>query len=619
MNDTLPVSAGPTPEPEPAPVPSNEVIKATFDRVYGTFATYAKQIETHRDLRRSHTDIETLRQRKQLEAHETYIAVRVIDENIERDKPVALAYLKQSPRYAVFVPADGSIDQRIPSLEAYFTTLMRYSDPSWEEDYLATIDGSLAHGIDYVEVLYDATKPGHVAVNHVGIDRLIHDLNYDDIQQSPMVARGYRFGPLEIEYYQRAGLFKSDVAAKLLDILKQSGGATTLTSTSEPTIYKIYFKHEGLMHFTWYARSIHDFLTDPQPFYNGVSAEQTDYVMSPGAIEPTPVKQFIRKQEAVYPFVGLRKKLTEDKQLANISGHARDSYYLQEAAATLTSALVNGAMEASHTMWAPADSAGLESAAPGQNPSFTIKRNAIFTRPMQSFAPPYPDAGMISTLQYLETRNGIATNQPAFAVTNRKDARKTATEMQLAQQQTSQINSVQVLHLSIFVREVAKRAWNIIRSEVAQGNITLPPHLDGELFRREYIISSAGDIDYVQREQLVAAFQQDWPILSATPIGPLLLEDYIRARYQAYGVADRYIAALKSAAAEGPALVQAMAAVIQELSTDETGALNGEAQPHAQNLQLLAQRVGKYLQTNGGAVGNVAAPSANSAASGQPA
>jgi len=593
-------------------MPELTTVQAEFNRIVSTFKVFVDEVSENRKIRRASMNVAALREAKKLAEHETLVQVRVIDENVERDKPTYVAYLKQSARFAIFIKRDGSQDLRIPALESWFKTMMCYDDPPWEYDYIRLIDGALTHGLDYMEVVYDPTKPGHVATNHIGIDRLIYDLDFDDIQQSPQVARGYRLGVVEITKFRDEGLFKRAESDQLLAHIRQTSTTSAeYNDILEPTVYKIYIKHNGVVYFVWYSRVTQQFLTELMPFYNGIKrrVETTEMSLDPATFSmvPQPRVTFQDAQEQVYPFVLLRKKVTEDPSLRQVKGHAHDSYYLQESATALTSALINGTSTATTTMWAPDGDAGLEGSTVKQT-DFIIKRNAVWNRPMRPFNPPYPDPSLIATLQHLESRNAVATNNQAFAVQNRKDSRKTAQELKMAEATTSQVNSVQVLHLSVCIREIARRAFLIMQSEVAANNIVLPETLAPELFSAEYIITSAGDIDYVERMEVIQSLQQDWPILSGTPLAPLILEDYIRYRYPMF--ADRYIAAIKSGNKD-TSLIQGLSQLVQELALDDQGQLVPDAQPHKNELAQLSQLVAQRLAQP---MGGMAAPPANAAA-----
>ena len=557
-----------------------------FNSVKSEHDQYMHIVEKSRTLRRADVDVEAQRNSKdanqKLGPRETIIPVRVISENIERDLPKFLAYIKGSNRLFVFRDPANPLSP-LGALEEWVTGLMQYDDPPWEPEFLMLADGALLHGFDVAEVVYDARKPGHVAHNHIGVDRLIYSTKYDDIEQSPVVARAYPMSIIDIEQAVRDGVFEPGAGAKVREYYKDQDRSSV---ASPHNVYKIYYKRDGLVFYRWYFHEQQSFLSEEKACYNGVSEEIELPNPDPLTVfqQPT-IKQWQDVQETSYPFIIQRRRRTEEKRLSQARGHGQDSWYIQEAASVLTSALVNGVDQASVTMWSPSTSDGNEGSAPKQIDA-TIKANAIWSRPMDAFHAPYPDPMLTSTLQYLEQRNSIATNQPAFAVMNRKDSRKTATEMEMAQNQTSAIDTVQVLNLSIYMRELGRRVWRIIKSEVLRGNLETP--LDKALFNVNYVISSAGDIDYMKRMEMIQAMQADWPILSTTPIGPLLLEDYVKYRYPAQ--AGRYLAAMAQANKDTQ-LIQSLATVVKELATDENGQLTLEAQQNANELQQLEQMV----------------------------
>lgn len=602
--------------PQELPTLNKEELSALFNRVHSRFLEYIEVFKENREVRRNRVNVKEMRENGVLQADQTYVAVRVIDENIMRDMPTYLAYLKQSTRIAIFKPADGSIGYNVSALEDWFTTQLCYSYPTaWEEDYIRWVDGALCHGRDYVEVVYDITRPGHVAVNHCGADRLIYDLTYDDIEQSPIVARGYCLSPMEVNESIKSKIFIESAGNNLLSRMTNNagnGGATQQPAAINA--YKVFTKVDKVVYFFWYSIDTKEFLTEPAPFFNGIQQKKTRTVQ---AVDPTTFsiipqeEEYVERiPEQVYPFVALHKRITEDRDQRNSAGHAGDSYYLQEAATTMTTAMVNGTISAATPMWAPDNgNSNLGDTSVRQLQNFQVKRNAVWAQPMKVFTPPPPDPSVFNALQYLEARNGMATNNLAFAVANRKDSRKTATELSMAQNETSQVNSVQVLHLSIAVRQLCTRAWAIIQSEVLMKNIVPPAHIDPAMFALRYTILSAGDVDYVQRMQLIANMQQDWPILSQTPVGPLLLKDYLKARYP--NDAHRYIAALDQQQ-QDTNLIQGLASVVQELATDDMGNPTQEALQNAQELQQLQQLVSARLGT--GQVGGMAQPSGNAPA-----
>jgi hypothetical protein len=421
---------------------------------------------------------------------------------------------------------------------------------------------------------------------------------------------------MEINESIKRGIFNAQAGANLLSRMTNYSGTSGVSHVpTSINAYKIYTKINQAVYFFWYAIETKEFLTEPAAFFNGLQRKETtvEMQMDPTTFSmiPTERETVVQVPEQVYPFVPLHKRITEDRDQRHARGHASDSYYLQEAATTITSALVNGTIAASNTMWAPSgDGAQLGDTSVKQLQNFKIKRNAVWAQPMSAFTPPYPDPMSVNVLQFLQTQDAMATNQIAFATANKKDSRKTATELQMAQQTNSQVNSVQVLHLSIAIRQLCLRAWGIIQSEVMLDNIKVPAHLPRELFAVSYTLLSAGDVDYVQRMQLIANMQQDLPALQGTPIYPLLLRDYLKARYP--NDAPRYLAAMDQQN-QDTNLIQGLATVVQELATDEDGNPTQEAIDNGQQLQQLMQLVAARLGQTGG-MANMAQPPGNAPA-----
>lgn len=136
-----------------------------FDALYDGFRVVINTLEDNRQNRNLLVDVKSLQAAGTLQAHETYIAQRIIDKNIAREMPSHIAYLTQSRRLAIFLPKDVKIQIQTDTLETEFMQMLTY--PNWIEDYTRLTDGAKLHGFDFVAVSYDPTFPGHVSVTHV--------------------------------------------------------------------------------------------------------------------------------------------------------------------------------------------------------------------------------------------------------------------------------------------------------------------------------------------------------------------------------------------------------------------------------------------------------------------
>lgn len=573
--------------------------KSEFSKLHTSHADLLSQIADNRKLRQNLVDVEAMKKTGALQPGQTFVAVRTIDGNVSRGVPPYLQYIKGSRRMAIFEPVNRPGFSTEP-LEIAVTNLLQYT--GWEIDYIRWIDGGLLHGADYLEVVHDKTKPGRVAVNHVGSDSLLYSRKGESIQQSPIVARLHSISSVDLDSYVSNGTFTNP---KAVEQLRQHIIANESPSTGGAfvEVHKCLFKVNGIVHFCWYSKDIQEMLSTPAPFFNGRCRKVVEQVLPPGTMQIVEQVTYADIPETEYPYVMFSPSITEEKRIEAQLGHAQKDRYIQEAQSVLNTAGVNGCYAASMTQWAPAESKDYTSTGAAKTVNMQLLPGQVWDRPMKPWSAPWPDATLFRALDHLDTGNATANNQIAWAVNNRQDSRKTATEVQSANQATSQINSVQVLYLSIPMRQVVERAYHIIKSQVQKGELKLL--IDPALFEIDYVIKSAGDIDYVQRQERIAAMQQDWPVIQNTPAAPVFLADYLRERYPA--TAERYIQAMQQN--NDVALIAQLAQMLNQAVTDETGNLRPEWQQFAGQLQQIAAQV--QQRVNGGmgsATGNPPSP-----------
>lgn len=569
--------------------------QSEFNRLVTSHEQYSVRIARNRELRRHLIDIDAMRAKGDLQPGQTFVAVRTIDTNVSREVPTYLQYIKGSRRMAIFEPVDQPGQSATP-LEIAVTNVLQY--PGWEIDYIRWIDGGLLHGCDYVEVVYDKTKPGRVAVNHVGSDSLLYSRDAESIEQSPIVARAYSISSVDLSKYVASGQFNNPSAVEKLKAYVETQQSATI-SAQLVQVYKCFYKLDGIVHVVWYSKDVQEHLSTPVPFMNGKCVRQTTMVVPPGTMTQIPQTTYVDIPEDSYPYVPFSPSITEEKKISQQLGHAEKAESTQNAQSVLTTAGINGCFAASMTQWSPAEDKYPASGAAKQVDT-QIRPGRVWDRAMRPWAAPYPDPTLFKALDHLDTGNAAANNQIAWAVNNRQDSRKTATEVQSANQASSQINSVQVLFLSIPMRLIVSRAYDIIKSQFQKGELKLS--IQPELFEIEYVIKSAGDIDYVQRQERIMSMQQDMQLVMNTGAAQAFLADYLRERYPS--TAERYIQAMQQP--NDVNLISALAGMLQQAVTDESGNLRPEWQPHAQQLQQLNVQVQSRMGNMGQQGGNAA-------------
>ena len=557
-----------------------------FSQYISSHGAVEATIVTNRRLRSNKADVEQMRSAGLLQENQTFIGVRLIHQNINQALPPLLSYLKQSPRMATFVPGDNAY------LDQEFTRVLQY--PGWEVPYIELLDGAELNGLGYMMVKYDPTKLGAVAMDTIPIGEIIYDRRLKSLQDSPAVlikhvitsVSFYHWDSFE-NFDKESDAYKAITARLLMNEVNNIG--------DDLVIYEVFVKVNGFVYRGWYYKDSRQWLKQPLPFSNGIEETVPEINIDPMAMtsEPTYVSKPVHL--TYYPIAVKRISITENRKHDEVEGRAVDDYHKQEAATTLMTAAVNGSTQAANTMWAP-DGANLDGVAPAQL-QFKIKNNAIWKTPMRAFTSPWPDPMIFKGIESVIQQNAMETNQVAWAVNNRKDSRKTATEIEAAQQQQGMLTGTSALVFSIFLRDVLTMTWPIVQSAAKKGTIKFlievsDPAEKEAILSTQYEVKPAGDIDFVEKQQRIANIQQDLPLFQGQPIGQEMLKEYIRLRYP-----EKYDAWSKVLTqGNDTQLIQGLAQALQATVTDEaTGQLKPEFQPEAQSLQQLQQAVEQRL------------------------
>ena len=542
-------------------------------------------IEASRDAREMVVDVDALRNDNIIDAGQTYIPQRIIDINIQRDMPDHIAYLTQARRLAIFSPIAEPNSTDTNMIEMEFRRVMTYEN--WIFDYERWADSTKLHGWGFVDVCHDESYPGHVSVEYIAAGNLLFDPRVKCIQQSPIVARRYQITSVDLLEMAEDYKFDPAVVKELYNKLIASEQNPVSSDQECNFIYRCFFKTGGYVYANWYTYDLKKHLKPAEQFWNGVSEQTTQVVLDPAGFGLVEQTVWVNVYERDYPFFVYRNRVTEEEPIVRTLGRGILDYYTQEAASSLWSSYVNGTKLGSIVMWSPEDADAEAPTAPGQL-DIQIKQGAIWNRPMKAFSAPYPDAQLPAALDMLRTQNAEDTNQVSFATNNRKDTRKTATEIQAAAAQDAQMSSVSATNWATAIGAVLDAAWRIIRSAALQGKITFCA-VNGqnnlEYIARDYKLIPAGTTDYVERMELIASMAADLPVLTQTAAGPVFLEEYLRLKYPV--IADKLIAPLQAQQAQAQQVIPVLQNLLQQAVVDENGQLRPEWQPHAAELQKL--------------------------------
>lgn len=500
-------------------------------------------------------DVDQLRQDNKLDLDETIVPDRVIDTNILREQPPYVNYLKNSRRLAIF-NCISNPDINTQKLELEFTRGMTYID--WESDHFKCLDGSQVHGWDWVEVVYDESKPLHVGLEHVGHDMLYFPMSSKGIEASPRVIRAYDLTITELKGFVINFGFSREQVGIIIDKLKNS--------KDEPEtirVYKKLCKYDGVVYVAWFCldHGCDDWLKAPQPLFLGIRSLET-MPQSPNIMGMPMVPQQQWKDTPItqYPLFLLPYRVTEKKCIVDHKGRVFYDEYKQEAQTAVLSGFINGLTRAAN-IYASKNTDDGSGSSLKEIQGIQLVGGRIFDKPLNFFSPPYPDPMVLKALQYFDVANDVETGQVNFAATNRQDSRKTAREISAAQEQQQLLNSVQLTLFSTYIRSIYSLVWLIVQSQALQGKIkfllieqqrpqinpvTQAPVVDPftgqpvmetyyandiKTIQEVYDIRAAGDVDVIQKQEKVMQMKQDWPVISKTPLAGIFLAEMLRLQY----------------------------------------------------------------------------------------
>ena len=480
--------------------------------------------EVHRRLRYSEVDIEDLKRVNRLAPDELYIPQHIIDMNVRREQSSYVQYITQSPRAVIL---SSRIDPTVTGdlLERDVTNRLRYDN--WQIPLYANIDSFQQNGYSIVELVYDANKPGNLKHETIPLGDLGFVNDTKDIQDCEIVSRKYYFTKTKLKGVAKTYGFdleqvKDILSAAVQNVKTEQVSVTDKRDRSLVTIFKVMFRHEGVVQVAWcQSDKGTDWLRKPQPLFIGRCKLQSDGVSPILDTEGKPEKEY----ETEYPYVLFPYLISENNTISELKGRCFLDQDVQEAVTSLMSSFCT----------AHRRGAGLYFSKDVDDPNTTdeilqknvyFRTGALINSKIKQFQLTAPPAEMLSAVQALVTANMQETSQVNFAAQNRKDSRKTATEIQASTQSAQALSTVQVVLFSTALRQMYQKMFDITRTRVLSGMIQVNPIL-GQLYSGDWIVKPAGDVDVIERQQLIQQMQNLWPLMQNTPANMAFLSDLL--------------------------------------------------------------------------------------------
>ena len=564
--------------------------KVRLERLISEFTIVQQRALENRMERFKDINIRALREKQELKNDQYLLPVRAIESNIRREQPAYINYLKQSRRLLIF--RDIVEPLRVTTrLEDEFTRGMTYT--SWETAPFKCVDGHQTHGWDAVEVVFDQTKPLHTGIEHIGNDRLVIPIDAQNIQDCEVILRLYTVTAKQLKDLVKNFGFSQEEVDKLLDKQAENKKEATIQ------IYKKFCKYNGIVYVSWFSLQCDEWLKPPAPMYIGrrqlqpkVITQDVPMGVNPLTGEPITVPQqitteeWVNVDETLYPIFILPYGETEQVKIVSHKGRVFLDKPKQEAKTANLSQFLNGCQRAAAIY--PSMPPGMEKNIK-ELQSIKIGDGIIPPIPITYNQQKYPDAVMLNLQQYFDAFDSQEAGQVNFAAINRKDSRKTATEISAATEEAAKLNSVQLALFSTFVREVYSFAWEIVKSRANQNKIIFlvdpaTGQNDIETINRLYDIRAAGDIDVVKRAELIQQYKEFWPIVANTPLAMPFLARLLKLAFPDEG--ELYASIITQ---EDPRILvgQLVEVLKGSIDTAELQALDPQAR---QNLMMLIEK-----------------------------
>lgn len=487
---------------------------------------------TERRLRYAEINIEDERAAGRIAPDELYIPQHIIDSNIRREQSSYVQYIVQSPRAIILEDVENPVLET-SAIEKDATSRIRYD--GWQIPMFSNIDGMQQSGYGVMEIIYDKNKAG--SLRHEYIQKCDFGLVTDtkNIQEAELVGRNYYFSKTTlltkgIQLEELGGFgFNPEQVSKITDGNPSTVDASTAGDSKDKSLFciqKVMFRVNGVVVVAWTSKErCDDWVRAPRPLFIGRKKLAVDPVSGQPVMDPLtgiPVSQ--DDTESEYPFYLFPYLISENDTISQLKGRVFLDQDTQQAVSSLLSSTCTAHRRAS----------GLYFSKDVEDPNSDVltqknvyfKTGALINGKVQQFQLNAPGAEMLGAIQALVTSNQSQTSQINFAAMNRQDSRKTATEVNAAQEESQSLSTVQVVLFSNSLRNLYDSMFRIIQSRVLAGLIQVEPPLV-ELYKRTYHVKPSGDVDVIERQKTVQMMLQMWQIMAQTPAAVPFLADML--------------------------------------------------------------------------------------------
>jgi hypothetical protein len=537
---------------------------------------WQKEIDKTKERRKKRyfdIDVEKERAAKHLEEDELFIPVAIVNTNIIREQAKYAAYLTKSARAVILTcNEDASVDATI--IERDYTQKSRYN--AWEMDFLRWIDGTETHGWDFVEVVFDSSKPGHFYNEHCSHDNILFPTDTKDFQASPFVIRFVPFTTKDLIKFSKTQGWNKEQVYKVLSGCKDKNKY----GTSLHILEKIFYRgDDGFIYVGWsHSEFCDDWLREPRMLFLG----KTEKNEVTGKYE--------QLFETAYPLEPFLYIVSENQMMMETKGRVDLDEHKQEAATSLLSSFCTSHRRASEMYWTTDNNDGTS---PDEaQTDIKLKANRLINKNLKQWQLKPSDPSVMGVINTLIGQSQMESGDVNYAIASNKSTRKTAAEVNMAKEEGSLLSGVQVTLLSIALRNVHTRNFDIYIHRIKAGLIKVTQSVFNLATQYTWTLKPAGDTDVIERQQKISLMQQAWAVYQNTPVAKPFLINLTKLLFP--DEAQQYIDALEMNDIEGQknSLIQEAAQFIMTIVIDPTtGQLKQEYAAMAPTLMRLQNQM----------------------------
>lgn len=500
-----------------------------------------------RRIRQQDYDLENLRRSGDLKNGDTILPRRTIEMNLRRIHSPYMNFVV-SPRRAIVLDCVSDRKVKPEIIEKDYTDLARYKD--YENSWFRLLDGGQLHGWASMLTMFDPSMPGHFRHKYLAFDRLIFPTKATDIQKCEYIVIFVDVTLSQLKGFIDSNDFSEEQVRKVAHAMSKSFDDEEVDDVV--AIRLCMYKHEGVVYTVWYHPDCEDWLRKAKPLYMGKKTLESDMVETSFGPIHRPFQQYETSlpenwtmvRETEYPVDIYISYDNEEEQITLHQGRGFYDKQMQQAQTSIWSSFVNHLRKSSDVYSSPKNSK--DSGEPEMLKRVQLIPGAYYNKAMEFWNLQPPSNIAIMASQALESESANDTNQTAFTVINRQDARKTKKELDLAERTQQSVNSVPMALWAAVYRSIHIRSFDIVMSRARQGELDdyfLPisaeqPEARAEqeqnkayLLEQTYLLKSGGEVEILERQEKTERLQAFFPVIAQTPLRNVILKRIVELEF----------------------------------------------------------------------------------------